>query len=115
MLASTVWTAIAGCFPRVSFARLSRIDAQWFSWHDANGDGKVQEEECATRPMELPGNVLRYFGEQWLDDLSLMAVNQGGRDIWRLIPTGFDAPPEPALHQMGKDVHGSDFRGPCKT
>ena len=73
---------------------------QWSSWHDADGDGKVQEEECS--PMKLPGAVLQYFGEPWLDDLSLVAVNQGGRDIWRLVPTGFDAHRNPIFTRWEK-------------
>jgi hypothetical protein len=75
---------------------------QWFSWHDANGDGKVEPEECQQPPMTLPGAVLKYFGEQWLDDLSLLAVNQGGRDIWRLVPAGFDAQQNPIFTRWEK-------------
>ena len=62
----------------------------YFLWHDLNGDGRVQEDEYRNNPVELPGWVLRYHGEQWLDDLSLVAINQGGRDVWRLAPEGFD-------------------------
>lgn len=76
--------------------------AQYFSWHDANGDGKVQEEEYRDTPIQLPGNVLRYYGEQWLDDLSLMAVNQYGRDVWRLLPTGFDEHQNPLFTKWEK-------------
>ncbi len=75
---------------------------QWFSWHDANGDGRVQEEEYRDTPMELPGFVLKYFGEQWLDDLSLVAVNQNGRDVWRLVPTGFDQHGNPLFSRWEK-------------
>ena len=73
---------------------------QWFSWHDANGDGQVQEEELT--PMQLPAAVFGYWGEQWLDDLSLLAVNQEGRDVWRLIPTGFDAHQNPLFTKWEK-------------
>ena len=76
--------------------------SQWFSWHDANGDGKVQTEEFQQNPIKLPGAVLNYFGEQWLDDLSLLAINQGGRDIWRLVPTGFDAHQNPIFTRWEK-------------
>lgn len=72
---------------------------RWFSWHDANGDGKVQEEEYRQTPVQLPGFVLRYFGEQWLEDLSLLAINQNGRDIWRLVPAGFDEHQNPIFSQ----------------
>ena len=62
--------------------------------------------------MQLPGHVLRYFGEQWLDDLSLMAINQDGRDIWRLVPTGFDAHQNPIFSKWEKATHRSGLRGP---
>ena len=51
---------------------------QHYAWHDSNGDGRVQEEEYRDAPLALPGAVLRYWGERWLDDLSLLAMNQGG-------------------------------------
>ncbi|MGD0898128.1 MAG: hypothetical protein ABR915_09860, partial [Thermoguttaceae bacterium] len=84
--------------------------SQWFSWHDANGDGKVQEEEYRDSPMQLPGFVLKYFGEQWLDDLSLMAINQNGRDIWRLIPTGFDEHQNPIFTRWEKVITDPIFQ-----
>ena len=49
------------------------------SWHDANDDGKVSEDECA--PLDSPGQFFTYHGSQWLDDLSMVAINQGGRDV----------------------------------
>ena len=79
------WLLSAGIIRRTKGDQSS-----WFSWHDANGDGKVQEEEYLATPLPLPGFVLKYFGEQWLDDLSLVAINLNGRDTWRLVPTGFD-------------------------
>jgi hypothetical protein len=62
-----------------------------YSWHDANGDGAVQEAEYRTRSLATPGWLYRYHGNQWLADLSLVALNQGGPDVWRLAPAGFDA------------------------
>jgi hypothetical protein len=64
---------------------------QFYSWHDANGDGKIQEAEYLQSQMTLPGFVLKYFGEQWLDDMSVLAINQNGREQanreWRPYPT----------------------------
>lgn len=92
---------------------------QTFAWHDANGDGRVQEEEYRTTPLEMPAWLFRYHGNQWLADLSLVAINQGGRDVWRLAPTGYDAHGNPIFSKweklftdpilearaVGKDLH----------
>ena len=64
--------------------------AQFFLWRDSNGDGKVQEAEFRDTPMTRPGNVLRYHGEQVGEDLALLAIDQGGRDTWRLPVTRLD-------------------------
>lgn len=60
----------------------------YFTWHDANGDGQIQPEEKS--PLEMPGHLLRYHGNNWLADLSLIALNQSGPDVWRLAPAAFD-------------------------
>ena len=62
-------------------------DAYW--WHDANGDGQLQPEEYLDNPTTLPGQ-LRYWGEQWLDDLSFVKLQAGTPDAWRIAPSGFD-------------------------
>jgi hypothetical protein len=62
-------------------------DAYW--WHDANGDGKLQEEEYKNNPTTLPGSM-RYWGEQWLDDLSLVKLEANTPYAWRLAPAGLD-------------------------
>ena len=62
-------------------------DAYW--WHDANGDGQLQPEEYQDNPTTLPGQ-LRYWGEQWLDDLSFVKLQAGTPDAWRIAPSGFD-------------------------
>ena len=49
-----------------------------------------------------PATFIRYHGNQWLDDLSLVAINQGGRDVWRLAPAGFDAHGNPIFKQWQK-------------
>jgi hypothetical protein len=61
-----------------------------FLWRDLNGDGVVQETEFSGSPLELPGSILRYHGEQVGEDLALLAINQGGRDAWRLPVKGLD-------------------------
>ena len=58
-------------------------------WHDANGNGRVDADELT--PTQLPGQVLTYHGQNWLEDLSLLAPAQGTQDVYRLAPSGFDA------------------------
>ncbi|MHB8973977.1 MAG: hypothetical protein ACYC4N_26375 [Pirellulaceae bacterium] len=58
-------------------------------WHDANGNGRVNDEEIV--PTQLPGHVLTYHGQNWLEDLSLFAPAQDGQDVWRLSPSSFDS------------------------
>ena len=58
-------------------------------WHDANGDGKLQESEYINSPARLPKKI-RYWGDNWLEDLSLAMIQTGGREVWRLAPSGFD-------------------------
>lgn len=69
-------------------------------WHDANGNGRVDDGESA--PNEMPGWVLTYHGQNWLDDLSFLAPAQGGRDVWRLAPSGFDAQGNPIFKEWQK-------------
>ncbi len=80
------WKLCAG----IVGVRAEKGPAQHFLWSDGNGDGEVQEAEYAGSPLALPGNILRYHGEQVGEDLALLAVNQGGRDCWRLPVTGLD-------------------------
>lgn len=66
-------------------------------WHDANGNGRVDDEEVT--PAEMPAGLMTYHGQNWLDDLSLLAMRQGGTDVWRLAPSGFDAHGNPIFKQ----------------
>ncbi|HUW35642.1 MAG TPA: hypothetical protein VM223_28860, partial [Planctomycetota bacterium] len=75
---------------------------QHFTWHDANGDGRVQEDEYRDTPLETPGWLLRYHGNQWIGDLSLLALNQAGREVWRLAPAAFDAHGNPIFQKWEK-------------
>ncbi len=56
-------------------------------WSDANGDGQVQKFEHRPGRANLPGT--QYWGDRWLSDLSLVAINSDGKYM-RLAPTGFD-------------------------
>lgn len=69
-------------------------------WNDANGNGRVDDEEL--RPTELPAWLLTYHGQNWLDDLSLLAVAQNGQDVWRLAPASFDAHGNPVFSSWTK-------------
>lgn len=75
---------------------------QYFCWHDSLFDGKVHAEEYRKHPLSLPGQVFRYHGNQWLEDLSLVAINQGGRDVWRLSPDSFDSKGSPIFSAWKK-------------
>ncbi|MBA3685283.1 MAG: hypothetical protein H0W72_08585 [Planctomycetes bacterium] len=65
------------------------------TWHDADADGVVEASEST--PLEVPPGVMRYHGEQWLEDLSLLAIVQNGKDIKRLAPESFDAHGNPVF------------------
>ncbi|MFZ2654037.1 MAG: hypothetical protein WAX69_03920 [Victivallales bacterium] len=66
-----------------------RIFKQWFWWNDMNGDGKLQEEEYKDRPANLPPGRMGYWGNTWLDDLSLTWVSDNDT-TWRITPSDFD-------------------------
>jgi hypothetical protein len=75
---------------------------EYFSWHDVNGDGHVREADYRKNPLAVPGAVIRYHGNQWMDDLSLVAINQGGQDVWRLAPDSFDSQGNPIFTHWQK-------------
>lgn len=63
------------------------VNGNW--WHDANGDGQVQDEEfdgSATK-----GHSGTYWGDKILDDLSICHFIRRTPFIQRLAPSGFDA------------------------
>jgi hypothetical protein len=72
-----------------------------YMWHDANGDGQVQEEEYRPFPTEPPRGTLRYWGNSWLEDLSLVAIQEGTPDVWRLAPESFDPHGNPVFAPDG--------------
>ncbi|MFA6290523.1 MAG: hypothetical protein WC637_02005, partial [Victivallales bacterium] len=77
-----------------------RVFKQWFWWNDANGDGKLQEEEYKGRPANLPPDRMGYWGNTWLDDLSLTWMGDGDT-VRRIAPSGFDKQGNPVFD--GKD------------
>ncbi len=79
---------------------------KFLAWHDANGDGQIQPEECA--PLTVPSGALRYHGNQWASDLALLSPAQGERSVYRLAPDGFDAHGNPIFSQWVKL-----FSDPC--
>ena len=99
-LAGDRWLLSAAIIRRRAEGANQRM--QHFVWHDANGDGRVQDEEYRDTPLEMPGWVLRYHGEQWLGDLSLLAMNQAGREIWCLAPAKFDEHGNPVFTKWEK-------------
>jgi len=78
-----------------------------FLWHDANGNGEVDDDEL--RSTKLPGQVITYHGQRWLADLSYVAPAQGGQDVWRLAPEGFDAHGNPIFREWKKLVSDPIF------
>lgn len=71
-------------------------------WNDANGNGKIDNDEI--RNAEFPGHFTTYHGQNFSDDLSMIAINQGGHDIWKLTPSGFDAHGNPIFKEFTKLV-----------
>ncbi|WP_395747822.1 hypothetical protein [Prosthecobacter sp.] len=60
-----------------------------YVWHDENGDGQVEDSEYQPHLTKPPMNP-RYWGDSWLEDLSLIAIQEGSADVWRLAPESFD-------------------------
>ena len=69
---------------------------KFFVWHDANGNGVMDEAE--RRPLEMPRGLDRYFGDYRQDDLSLLVPRGGTPDLYRL-PVG-------ELDAHGNPIHG---------
>lgn len=73
---------------------------EYFLWNDANGNGETDDEEL--RPTELPGKVLTYHGQRFLQDLSYVAPAHRGQSLWRLAPSSFDAYGNPVFTEWQK-------------
>ena len=76
-------------------------DRKRFMWHDANGDGEVQEEEYLPFETTPPQGTYRYWGNTWLEDMSLVAIQEGAADVWRLEPGSFDEHGNPVFAPAG--------------
>ncbi|HEX8914664.1 MAG TPA: hypothetical protein VF796_20100 [Humisphaera sp.] len=70
--------------------------ATYLFWHDANGNGKPDDDEFTPAPDTPPG-VFNYHGQNWTADLAFTCINQGGTDVWRLAPSSFDAHGNPVF------------------
>ena len=57
-------------------------------WHDANGNGEMEDDEKT--PMTMPPGVFTYHGQTILSDLSYVGMGKGTREVWRCAPTSFD-------------------------
>jgi len=64
--------------------------AEIHAWHDANGDGRIQEAEWRDQPLAgASRGLFGYWGDCWQDDLSLLMSPSGGRTVWRMAPASF--------------------------
>jgi len=89
----------------VPSAALVPADGTLWWWHDANSNGQIEEAEYRNAPAKLPTGI-RYWGEKWLDDMSLVVMEQHGPDarhVWRIAPRGFDEHGNPIFN--GDDWH----------
>jgi hypothetical protein len=73
----------------------------YFLWHDANGNGRVDDEEL-TPTIPPRGVFITAHGHNWSDDFAFLAMNQGGQDVWRLAPSSFDAHGNPIFTEWKK-------------
>jgi len=82
-------------------------EAKYFLWHDANGNGKIDEEELL--PVEMPLHFSTAHGQNWIDGLTYLAINYGGGDVWRLTPEGFDEHGNPIFKEWKKVLTDPTF------
>ena len=87
-------------------------DAKYSFWSDANGNGVVEDSELT--PTQIPGNFFSYHGQNWLEDLTYLAVNMGGRDLWRLSPAEFDQHGNPIFKEWTKVLTDPVFEAKSK-
>ncbi|MFZ2654036.1 MAG: hypothetical protein WAX69_03915 [Victivallales bacterium] len=79
-----------------------RLCDRWYWWSDANGDGKLQEEEYKDNPT-TPPDPFGYWGNTWLNDLSLTWMSKGVA-VWKALPTGFDKHGNPTFDGQNWDI-----------
>jgi hypothetical protein len=70
--------------------------ASYFTWHDANGNGRIDADE--RRPLAMPRGLDRYWGDYRQGDLSLLVPRAETPDLYRL--------PVKELDAHGNPVHG---------
>lgn len=73
----------------------------FFIWRDRNGDGKIDESEWRDQPLPSPG-VYTYWGGNWQEDLSLVNLVEGSRDVYILACEGFDEHGNPIFKEWKK-------------
>jgi hypothetical protein len=98
-LADDGWKLSASIL-RVETETAKKKTATYFLWHDANNNDRVDDEEMA--PTELPGTFFVYHGQNWSEDLAFLAIGTGGKDVWRLAPSGFDPHGNPIFKEWQK-------------
>jgi len=91
------WIPSAGLIPdtRISNSKRKFVEGWW--WHDSDGEGDLDVEEYENSPAKLPRQP-GYWGEKWLDDLSLIFRMRGEPQIMRLAPRSFDQHGNPIFH-----------------
>jgi hypothetical protein len=70
--------------------------ATFFAWHDANGNGRIDNSE--RRPLDMPRGLDRYWGDYRQNDLSLLVPRGATPDLYRL--------PVKELDTHGNPVYG---------
>jgi hypothetical protein len=67
----------------------------YYLWSNVLGSNWTSQADYHRFPLTMPGSLLRYHGNQWLDDLSLVAPDQNGSSVWRLAPQTFTTAGDP--------------------
>ena len=85
-------------------SELKNGSRRYFLWHDEYGKGRIEESEYHNHPLAMPGALLRYHGEQWLDNLSLVALDQSGTIGLAFGPTIFYSPGRSNFQKLGEKL-----------
>jgi hypothetical protein len=95
------WIPSAGLISKGTENKNDPLKERWFKefywWSDKNGNGKLEEEEYINNPAKLP-SFLHYWGETFLDDLTLTWFTED--EIWAIKPREFD--------KFGNPVYNGD-------
>jgi hypothetical protein len=73
------------------------------AWNDTNGNGRIDDDD-EVRPIDSPPGVFTYHGQNWLGDLSMLAIGVGSRDVWRIAPSGYDPHGNPIFKEWKKTI-----------